>query len=286
MIEIVVPTLAYEDVGNVLAEGLAALGMPSRLTPRPSGADAVIVLGPHWLDESGWALLPGTAILYNLDPLGPHALTLSPQTVGSFARHRVWDYSCRNGAYWRRQGMTAVTRVPIGYAPSLRRASIVHAGEDGEDLDVLFYGSLSPRRVALIERMRNDGLQIVVRTALWGQERDRLVARAKVIVHCHYTDGPAVFEMARMAYLLANQKAVVAEVGPLTEIDDDMRPGVLGVPYPAIPAAARWLLSHQAERRALGRRAFSLIARRPESAILARVFGGTLPFPEAPLRSS
>ena len=55
-----------------------------------------------------------------------------------------------------------------------------------------------------------------------GAERDALIARARLVLNLHFYPT-AIFELVRVSYLLANGKAVVAECGPETEIDADIR---------------------------------------------------------------
>jgi hypothetical protein len=59
----------------------------------------------------------------------------------------------------------------------------------------------------------------------YGAGRDALVARSKIVLSMHYYE-PAAFEIVRVAYLLANAKAVVAEVNPGETVDADLLPGL------------------------------------------------------------
>ncbi|MCY0899235.1 MAG: hypothetical protein OWU33_09955 [Firmicutes bacterium] len=263
--EIVAPTPAYRDVADIVRWGLKDLGRPASIVSRPTGVGETIVLGAHWLRDSDWTKLAENAILYNLDPVGHGALWPDPLTLARFGRHRLWDYSRCNSDVWRRLGLSRVTFVPIGYADPLTRVDRLLAASD---IDVLFYGSMSPRRAAMLDMVRDRGIHLVVRQNLWGRERDALVARSKLVLIPHFFEKPAIFEMARAVFLWANHKAVVAEVGPETEIDADLRSAVWGVPYPEIPHAIQWLLAHPEERQALECRAFDCITRRREADIL------------------
>jgi hypothetical protein len=60
---------------------------------------------------------------------------------------------------------------------------------------------------------------------VYREERDRLIARAKVVLNMHYYDA-RVFEIVRVSYLLSNEKAVVAECGATTTIEPDIRDAV------------------------------------------------------------
>lgn len=51
-----------------------------------------------------------------------------------------------------------------------------------KDIDLLFYGSLSPRRIELLTKLQDAGLAPQVHFNVFGSERNALVDRAKVVV--------------------------------------------------------------------------------------------------------
>lgn len=51
-----------------------------------------------------------------------------------------------------------------------------------KDIDLLFYGSLSPRRIELLTKLQDAGLAPQVHFNVFGAERNALVDRAKVVV--------------------------------------------------------------------------------------------------------
>ncbi|WP_371884464.1 hypothetical protein [Caballeronia sp. S22] len=71
--------------------------------------------------------------------------------------------------------------VPVGYVPELTRIRFA----EPRDIDVLFIGSLCPRRARVIERMRAAGIGIVAAFGVYGRARDRLIARAKLLFNVH-----------------------------------------------------------------------------------------------------
>lgn len=77
----------------------------------------------------------------------------------------------------------------------------------------------------------------------------------------------------RVAYLLTNGKAVVAELGEDTKIESDVRDAVYGVPYDRLVDACIELVRDRAQRAALEERAWRVFARRQEEDILAAALG-------------
>ena len=81
------------------------------------------------------------------------------------------------------------------------------------DLDVLFFGSLNPRRIAVIESLRAAGLRAEAVFGVYGEPRDDLIARAEAILNVHYYEAK-VLEMVRLSYLLANAAASCRRSAP------------------------------------------------------------------------
>ena len=136
---------------------------------------------------------------------------------------RVWDYSHRAIADWAADGISA-THVPIGYTPNLTRIP----PSSPQDIDVLFVGWMTPRRMAIIDDLRTVGLRVFSSASCYGGARDQLISRAKVILNVHH-DGRDRFEIVRCSYLMANSACIVSE---LSSDDDEYQDLVLTrVPY-------------------------------------------------------
>ncbi len=97
---------------------------------------------------------------------------------------------------------------------------------------MLFYGSLTDRRIVALDTLERHGLAVQTLFGAYGPERDAWIARSRLVLNLHQV-ASAPFEAVRVAYLLANRCAVVAER------DDDARPwaeGVTGNPYDGLLA--------------------------------------------------
>jgi hypothetical protein len=60
--------------------------------------------------------------------------------------------------------------------------------------------------------MRGRGLRVESAFGCYGEERDALIARARIVLNVHYYESK-VFEVVRVSYLLANRKCVLSESG-------------------------------------------------------------------------
>jgi hypothetical protein len=264
---------AYQEVIDSVRWGLEQLGHDIACSVNRCDATATnIVFGGHLLPELLVAS-PKDTIYYNLEQISH-----SPQYVPSdsldttrfvASNLQIWDYSCINIETWNKfNPKFGVKFVPIGYAPVLSRVTNAPA----QDIDILIYGSVGERRLAVFSelgRLVNIGISAVFATGLYGATRDSLIARSKLVLNINNITHSRIFEIVRVSYLLANSKAVVADVSPDSYIESDIVSGVKFVPVEEIPRACRQLLQDEALRSRLERQGFECITRRDIRVFLA-----------------
>jgi glycosyltransferase involved in cell wall biosynthesis len=259
---------AYAELADTVRYGLQQLKFDVRSTANPAhAAGLTVVIGAHCAAATA---LPPDAIIYNSEHVA--ALANSGTAYLELLRkHRVWDYSRDNsgklGALLGKQ----VQYVPFGFAPELAR--VPHSAV--RDIDVLFYGSVNPRRQAVLDQLRDAGLAVHSVFGVYGEERDALIARAKVVLNMHYY-VPGAFEAIRVCYLMANRKAVVTEQNPGEYLDDDLAPGLEAVPYGRLAAACKSLVTDAERRTALQKAAYAAVSGRAEANILRQALAPDL----------
>lgn len=243
---------SFREVMEVLQEALVTLGHSVRVHTNRIDPDAIpIIFGAHHINPSDVLRLPSHSILYNLEQLAPGYPWFSDQYLRILARFRVWDYSAANLRYLHQEGHSlAATHVPFGYSPCLNRIPPVRH----QDVDVLFFGVHTERRLRVLTALGESGLNVVALRNVWGAERDAWIARAKVVVNIHQTDM-GHFETVRVLFLLANGKAVVSEIAPDEQVDPVLRDAFCATPYDEIVAACRRLVDEVDIRTALQLRA-------------------------------
>lgn len=193
------------------------------LVPPDGDFGRSIVLGSNFLPDAPYAR---DTIFYNLEQIAVDgdvgAQLLRSNLLRLMRRHTVWDYSQHNIALLKTLGCPDVRYCPIGFVPEL-----VRIPEAEQDIDVLHYGHLEPggRRMRILNALDQsavvvDGVQRQLRVehfyGLYGEERDRMIARAKVVLNMHHYGkdfGAGIFEIVRCSYLYANKKCVVSESG-------------------------------------------------------------------------
>lgn len=249
---------AFDEVAETIHHGLRSLGHDSVLTSEGLLAGRRhIVLGSNLLPHYPLPLAPD-AILYNLEQVEPGAAWFGPDLIGLFRRHAVWDYNERNAEKLEALGVPVAHVVPIGYADALAR--IERAPQP--DIDVLFFGSINPRRAAVLEQMRAAGLRVEAVFGVYGRERDALIGRARLLLNVHYYDAK-VLEMVRISYLLANRCAVLSERSADPKEDDALAGGVAFADYAGLARRAHELIDAPIERERLAGRGYEIMSARP-----------------------
>ena len=255
---------AFSEVAETLLHGLRALGHDAVLTRGLSALPGrrPIVLGANLLPRLKVAL-PPDAILYNLEQVERGSAWLSPDMVALFKKYPAWDYSALNLRQWESLGVPRPALVPISWTPELSRIP----GDVAQDIDVLFYGSLNPRRQAVLEALGNTGARVEALFGIYGAERDAAIARSKLVLNLHFFEAK-VFEAVRVSYLLGNGRAVVSETGASSEEEAAFSEGVAFAPYEQLVPTCLRLLADAPARAALGEAGRRVMAGRPITAAL------------------
>jgi hypothetical protein len=162
----------------------------------------------------------------------------------------VWDYSARNIETLAALGVRA-SLCGIGYMPGLTRIPAAAA----RDIDVLFIGSVNPRRGEVLHEIKAHGAAVHVAFDCYGEERDALIARAKIVLNLHFYPAK-LFEIVRVSYLLANRACVVSEMGLDTELEAPFLGGIGFSSYGGLVQACLRLLGDDAARQRIAAKGF------------------------------
>ena len=183
---------AFNEIAETIHYGLRSLGYDSVLTTGGALPRRLhIVLGANLLPRYSLPLAPD-AILYNLEQVQVGSKWFRPELIDIFRRYALWDYSQQNAAALAALGVRVERIVPVGYVQELTR--IRPAPE--RDIDVLFFGSMNPRRQETIDRMREVGLKVTAAFGVYGPERDALdrsrqaIAQRSLLRSQGARDGP------------------------------------------------------------------------------------------------
>jgi SAM-dependent methyltransferase len=208
--------------------------------------------------------IPSNAIIYNLEQADNSSTWLVEPYLTILQTHQVWDYSIRNVERLQLQGITDIRCVPIGYVRELERIT-----EAPKDIDVLFYGSMCPRRQWVIEQLRESGVAVVTTFGTYGADRDALIARSRIVLNVHFYESK-IFEIVRVSYLLANGVCVLSEDGH-DPMEEEFRDAVAFASYEDLVTRCLELLADDTLRQGYGNRGRELMRKRPQDEYLLAV---------------
>ena len=128
----------------------------------------------------------------------------------------VWDYSAANVSILAANGVVA-RHLPLQCSESyLSRLRAYRA--EGQIYDFGFCGAISRRRAAFINAFMMKGVRVHI-VKSFGEERDRELAKCRVLLNFHYADDYKIFESARCEPWVTIGVPVISE----HSIDNDPR---------------------------------------------------------------
>jgi hypothetical protein len=258
----------YKEVIDSIQWGLQALGHEvTYAVNRLSQAGSNIVFGAQMLDPALLRDLPADTVIYNLEQnAGLNPVEARDSVRWCAERFVIWDYSEYNLPFWRALNPGCDVRlVPIGYAPTLSRI-----GKPAQqDIEVLFYGGPGGGRLQVFADLCGRLVRTVFVHGLYGESRDSLIARSRLVLNVNQYADSNVFEIARVSYLLANRKAVVSDFSDASRIEPDIRDALPFVPRERIVDACLELLEQPQRIAEWEERGFEIMRRRDIRASLA-----------------
>lgn len=160
------------------------------------------------------------------------------------AAERIWEYSPAGMAFLGRTRLRDKTVfLPPAYHRSLEKFTPAPAGE--QDIDVLFYGTVTDRRMRIVQQLRAAGVNAFALFGAYGEVLHDYLRRSKIVLNLHGSSDLVVLETVRLSFLLANQCFVVSETGEYNPYGD----GVVFADYDELVETCRRWLSHGPERR-------------------------------------
>ncbi|MFS2035749.1 hypothetical protein ACEN8I_17145 [Polaromonas sp. CT11-55] len=260
---------AYQEVIESVVWGLRELGHTVEFGVDTFSESATnIIFGAQMLEMDVISKLPPSTIVYNFEQIRGET-TLKPPMLYAAANFKIWDYSEGNAEGWKK--LNADCRiVPVGYAEPLTRIPKAPI----QDIDVLIYGAPGPDRMDAFFHLCHSGLKAVFVCGLYGKARDELIARSKLVVNIHFYTAKKIFEVVRVSYLMANRKAVVADIDPETVIEEDIRAGICIASPSMLVQECHNIVFNDAHRQAIEEAGFEAIRSRDIRPILETALAG------------
>ena len=250
----------YRELAETLVHGFTRIGHQADVAFNQFEPGATnILMHSHDLAEEHVRRMPPDTVIFNLEQVDTTLFDWAPRLRHFLMNYEVWDYNQQNVERLKPL-VPRIHFLPVGTEPQMTRIERAPV----QDIDVLFYGAPSDRRMAVIDKLKARRINAQYVFGVYGEERDGLIARSKIVLNLHHTDAQ-VFEIVRVSYLLANKKAVVSELSKSSVIEPDLADAIVGVPYDGIVDACRSVLADKAKRRALEQRGWKRMSARRQS---------------------
>lgn len=259
---------AFLELAELLAYSLRDLGYKCFLTIDDGEsvkdldpAMRNIIIGCHLLPPSEIPRVPDSTIIINTEQI--YSVDRWGWNKNLFAwikQFETWDYSPKNVATFHELELSGVKLLKIGHQPELARIT----KSDDQDIDVLFYGALGPRRIALLDELRARALNVVCLNGSFGTARDEYISRSKIVLNTHY-HAAEIFEIVRVHYLLSNAVAVVSEVNPTTSIPAMYKQAIFGASYESLADECARLVCDDGALAELRSRGLTVISQYPQA---------------------
>ena len=250
----------YKEVIDTVSWGLEQLGHRVTYSVNGIATEATnIVFGAQVMPVAALQQLPKGTIIYNFEQMrGVNQIREELRYCATANHFEVWDYSKDNLPAWHALGRDPAKLVPVGYAPILSRIPKAPL----QDIDVLIYGTTGQRRLELFHALSHRGVTTLFVSGLYGAARDDLISRSKTILNVNLYDASKIFEIVRVSYLLANRKAVIAEIDSSTSIEPDMMSAVRLTSSDDTLDVCQRLIENELERAALEEAGFAALSQR------------------------
>ena len=149
-------------------------------------------------------------IIYQLEPLCATGHWWSSEQIIKQLKKvdEVWDYDYQNVLYLKLHGINAK------FKPFLYSQSNDNITPKPKDIDVLFFGTSTSRRYEWLYNLNfylRQNTRSMILANVFHPEIDEYIARSKIIINIHNSNGVSQQEQPRISHLLTNGKHVVSE---------------------------------------------------------------------------
>jgi len=258
--------IGHSEVIETVKWGLSQLGHDVTVGVNKIEKDRInIIVGGQMLTDADIQKLPADTIVYNFEQMAGvplHTIRASMHQIAK--RFWIWDYSAMNFDAWRGLGcIHEPIHVPIGFAPLLARIP-----KQKEDIDVLFYGLPSESRLKIFYDLCRVAPTCLFACGVYFRQRDELIARSRIVLNITQFPHIRIFEIVRVSFLLANEKAVVSDTFPDAQVEPDLIDAVASAPTEQIVETCAQLLADDNKRHQLEKRGAEIFRRRDIREIL------------------
>ena len=228
--------------------------------------DVPIVL--RYYDEEK---LPPSFIYYNTEQLTSKKNKLKLDYIVEYIKKHevkeVWDYSKVNIELFKQHSIIA-KHVPL-QTPKLYSDKLLEFRKKGILYDVGFCGTPSLRREHILKELEKKGVK-VNRVKGFGDERDKELAKCRVLLNLHVEDDYLIFESARCDAWLSIGVPIISE----NSLDND--PRCITVDYNEVVSKVVDVVETETEKRKMSICLVMIV--KNEENVIRRSLSSVLPF--------
>ena len=256
--------LAFKELAELIYFSIKELNINSQISfnffdQNPSNRN--ILLGAHLLNDDLLNSIPPNTIIFNTEQIESIDNNWKKRIISLSSKNFIfWDYSKYNLEYLFKKNNIEGKLFNIGYQKELNRIKSLQ----NKDIDVLFYGSINPRRKYIIDKLIENKIKVKTLFGVYEKERDKLIANSKIVLNMHMYDSK-IFEIIRVFYLLTNGVTVVSEVGSDTKSNNKYLDSICSCEYEQICERIIHLLKNHKERKEIGMKGLDTIKKFPQS---------------------
>lgn len=210
---------AFDELLDFIDFSLTDLGFRVERTINSlTGVGLSILVGAHLLkDDLPVSKKNKDLVIINTEQLGADdSPNWTTRLLGTLSKHEVWDYSRRNIEFCATKLGLNHKYLQLGFHEKLNRLRF----DVNRDIDVLFYGCVTPRRREILQQLVSMNLNVKAVFGVYGKARDSLIERSKLVLNLHAYDTQ-IHEAIRTFYLMNNSVAYISEHNETSSIDPD-----------------------------------------------------------------
>lgn len=199
-------TQVFDEMIISFEDAFKTIGMPVDVVRSLSEAgDSPLIFGAHLISKE--VDIPRDSVIYNLEQ--SVSAIIDDTYLSRMSKHRTLDYSPINIRRLYNKYDIESTYLPIRYSPALD--GLIPKAEQ-KDIDVVMYGSYTPRRKAMIEFLGQSGVPVTFVSG-YGRDRDAIIGRAHLVLDVRSYKDYDIFNIVRASYLFCNGIPYLGEYG-------------------------------------------------------------------------
>lgn len=178
-------------------------------------------------------------IVYNTEQLSrPDLIDFIESIKNNYNIYEVWDYSLININILNNYGIYNTKHIPLKIWPEYKTKILSYNIDNTYDYDIGFCGwAYGNHRLDILDQIKPTNLTIDIIHNQYGDERDKRLAKCKILLNIHFDQNYQIFEYYRCFPWLDTGKIVVSE----NSLDNDSR--CVNVNYTEIVPTLKQLLN-------------------------------------------